>query len=177
MQFFVNLSVTVDSYDKLPAVLTQLEALSGNPIAGLHYHGPDNGNVPLTSLGGALSGAAQAERGKATKGKKDKAEGNEQAPAAAATPAAPAPAEQSPGPSSQPPAAPAGDPAQFQDSLKLLRAEAARVIEANAANRVKVQELVKAACGDSPEPKLSTVPIAAHAQLLKDLGALAPKKD
>ena len=176
MQFFVNLNVSVDSYDKLPAVLTQLEALSGNPIAGLHYHGPDNGNMALGSQGGALAGAQTAERGKA-KGKKDKAEGNEQAPAAAATPAAPAPAAPSPGPSSPPPAAPADNQEQFQDSLKLLRAEAARVIEANAANRVKVQELVKAACGDNPEPKLSVVPIAAHAQLLKDLGALAPKKD
>ena len=165
MRFFVNLNVIVDSYDKLPAVLTHLEALSGNPIAGMHYHAEESSAVQLQSAGGAIACAAATqtaqapvENSKPARGKKDKSEANAQS---AATPAAPA-----------------ADPQQFQDSLKQLRAEAARVIEASAANRVQVQALVKEACGEAvTEPKLSAVPLGQHADLLKKLAALAPKKD
>ena len=182
MRFFVNLNVIVDSYDKLPAVLTHLEALSGNPIAGMHYHAEESSAVQLQSAGGAIACAAATqtaqapvENSKPARGKKDKSEANAQS---AATPAASAPAAPSPSPSAPPPAAPAGDPEQFQSSLKQLRAEAARVIEASAANRVQVQALVKEACGEAvTEPKLSAVPLGQHADLLKKLAALAPKKD
>jgi hypothetical protein len=70
------------------------------------------------------------------------------------------------------PAEPSGDP---EAGLRALRVAAARVIEANAANRVKVQELVKAACGEgAAAPKLSTVPLDKVDGLLQALQALVP---
>lgn len=157
MKVNVSVDLTIDTFEELPAKLAAISAI-GTLLDFRCWCG--DSPATMTAVLGEQS-TASAPAPKVSRKKKEEA-------------SAPAPAEASaPAPAEAPAPAPAAS-ALSNEALVALRAEAARVIGADAKNRPKVHALVQAACGGADQPSISKVPPEAADKLLTDIAALSP---